>query len=102
MPSTGKVSVEQYARQGPLLEEAWCNRILCCEINCHPHEDTVRDFLQKNLEGIDKICDGHSIEWDGNNHVGRLTDEAQEYWDMLCNYFEDLPDYYVLAMMEDA
>lgn len=32
---------------------------------------------------LSRICDGHSIEWDGNNHVGRLTDDARGALDEL-------------------
>ncbi len=30
---------------------------------------------------LERICAGHSIEWDGNNNVGRLTDDADRAHD---------------------
>lgn len=34
------------------------------------------------------ICAGYSSEWDGNNHVGRLTDEAQDAREAVEQYLE--------------
>jgi hypothetical protein len=42
------------------------------------------DKLHKEIRPLlEEIAAGHSIEWNGNNHVGRLTEEAQEARDTL-------------------
>lgn len=40
-------------------------------------EDELRKFLTDN-EDIEAIIKGHTVVWDGNNHVGRLTYKAQQ------------------------
>ena len=37
-----------------------------------------RAWLEKHSDLLRRICDGHTVEWDGSNHVGRLTDDARE------------------------
>jgi hypothetical protein len=81
------------------------------------HDRTVRvDGIDPHLslEGIDKlhkeirplleeIAAGHSIEWNGQNQVGRLTEEAQDARERLMklfwendweNYDRVIPDEY--------
>ncbi len=43
--------------------------------------DWLRD--DEGQELLSRICDGHSIEWNGNNHVGRLTDDAEDAYNEL-------------------
>ena len=54
--------------------------------------DSICPYL--TLEGIDKlhreirplleeVAEGHSIEWNGSNYVGRFTEEAEEAADRL-------------------
>ena len=39
----------------------------------------VREFLEsddgQNL--LDRICNGHDVEWNGSNHIGSLDDDAE-------------------------
>jgi hypothetical protein len=42
------------------------------------------DYLQgEALPLLERIHAGHSVDWDGNNHVGSLSDDAQEASDDL-------------------
>jgi hypothetical protein len=45
----------------------------------HVDPDALREYIEG--EGgalIERILNGGSVEWDGNNNVGRLNDDAQE------------------------
>ena len=42
-----------------------------------------RALLDDITPALREIMAGHAIQWDGNNHVGRLTDEAQAAFDEL-------------------
>lgn len=41
--------------------------------------DAIADWLESEPVQalLTRICDGHDVEWDGNNHVGTLTDDAE-------------------------
>jgi len=74
--------------------------------------DGVNPYL--SLKGIDKlhkeirllledIAEGHSVEWNGQNHVGRFTDKANDARERLMkmlwendwqNYDQVIPDEY--------
>lgn len=47
--------------------------------------DELVEFLESEdtQETLRLIADGHEVEWDGSNHVGRLTDEAQSLLEQL-------------------
>ena len=49
--------------------------------------DWLRDDAGQEL--LSRICDGHIIEWDGNNHVGRMTDDAADAHNELVLELED-------------
>jgi hypothetical protein len=40
---------------------------------------------------LTRICDGHSVEWDGSNHVGSLSDDAAAARDDLERELSDCP-----------
>ena len=50
-----------------------------------PDADSLREYLEgeegQRLLGI--IADGHSVEWDGHNHVGKMSAAADEAWEEL-------------------
>jgi len=62
------------------------------------------DKLHKEIRPLlEEIAAGHSIEWNGNNHVGRFTEEADEARERLMkrlwetnweNYDQVIPDEY--------
>jgi len=58
-------------------------------------EGTDIDALASYLEGegaelIAQVAAGHTVEWNGSNHVGRLTDEASQADDDLQDGLENL------------
>ena len=67
-----------------------------------------RAWLEERSDLLRRICDGHTVEWDGSNRVGQLTDDAQKASDKLQNLlhpagrphgFEtDLPTHHVSIM----
>lgn len=46
--------------------------------NVYPDADAARAYLEGDEAQamLATICDGHRVEWDGNNHVGRRSDKA--------------------------
>ena len=59
-----------------LRYELHCTGLLCLrEGDEHEILSQLGDDLK---ELLDRISGGHSVEWDGNNHVGRLDSDAAE------------------------
>jgi hypothetical protein len=54
----------------------WHKHILRVPVGPCVSGGAVKEALDTTL--IDRIIAGHSVQWDGNNHVGRLTEDAQE------------------------
>lgn len=40
---------------------------------------------------LDRVCDGHEVEWDGSNHVGRMDDDAESALDELVEEIMSYP-----------
>jgi hypothetical protein len=56
--------------------------------------DKLRDALEQARPLVERVIAGHSVEWDGSNYVGRLTDDASASLDALDDLFAraDLSD----------
>lgn len=51
----------------------------------HPDEEEAREYLEQGegQELLRRVCDGHSTDWNGNNTVGVMTDDASSAWEEL-------------------
>jgi hypothetical protein len=69
-----------YGGDGTPLDE-WHRRTLVYGISENANAETLRDELrdgQRLSLLIDRVIEGHSVEWNGSNHVGRLDDDAED------------------------
>jgi|GEM_PF-1401384 len=57
-------------------------RTLWAEIPCLT-ADAANALLDEVAPTAQRVLDGATIEWNGNNHVGHLTDDAEQAWDAL-------------------
>lgn len=51
---------------------------------------------------LDRIADGHSVDWDGSNNVGHLTADAAAAWGALTAHLDTLTDEREHAGIWDA
>lgn len=52
--------------------------------------DMITEMISSNLENFQTVLDGSSIEWDGSNYVGRLSESASDLVnEMQCSLFDD-------------
>lgn len=54
----------------------WHHRILRWTIPCLT-DDAVNALLDELADDAGIVCDGYTCEWDGSDHVGRYTDDAE-------------------------
>ncbi|MEW6016473.1 MAG: hypothetical protein AB1760_00200 [Pseudomonadota bacterium] len=71
-------------------EGVWSRRRLRVRISPYVKGEAVADLMEdERFQSLaQRICDGHSVEWDGHNHVGRLTPDAQDALEALERYIE--------------
>jgi hypothetical protein len=92
-PGTRRVWIEQENAQGAMVMDEYYNVTLTHRLSARPDQDAARDYLDSD-DGQDllmQVVAGWSREWDGRNHVGRLTEDAEEAWQQIIADIEDLP-----------
>ena len=70
------------AGDGTPVEE-WHNRVRVYQLastqGCTCYDaDAVREWLEQHVPLLKRITAGHSVEWNGKNNVGCLTDDAKD------------------------
>ena len=55
--------------------------------------DKLLDALAPIADDLSKVAAGHSVEWDGSNHWGRLTQDAQDTLKRVRAFCRGLPSY---------
>ena len=76
-PRDCTVWVEQGRDTGATPANVWHGRTFVIRVYGYPVEDEIREWLEDHEEEITAICQGHTVEWNGQNMVGVLTDEAR-------------------------
>ena len=60
-------------------EAMWHNRILSWDLPYNVDASFMHDFVENELvEALDTIIENYSIEWNGNNNVGRCDGDIDE------------------------
>lgn len=72
----------------------WNNRTLHWGVKSDINGNLLADFLENEARPLlEKVHEGHEVDWDGNNHVGLLSDEAkiaaEQLQDMLDNLWQN-------------
>lgn len=75
----GFVSTNTRHRTSGTPVEAWNGRTIEWEVEPSVDGDELADFLESEEceKLLQRVHNGHRIEWDGHNNVGRLTGDAE-------------------------
>jgi hypothetical protein len=76
-PRDRTVWVTQEYNDNSTPMDEWHNLVLTWRVNSYPRETEMREWITDNLDTLTTICDGFEAHWNGNNIVGRYTDEAR-------------------------
>lgn len=102
MDQHGKVSAGYSAdpsRYSTTFDRAH-GRTLAWSIEPHAKPGRLADLLREHAELFQRVHDGHIVAWDGRNHIGYLSDEAQAASDDLERILRDFgadPDNLVVV-----
>lgn len=66
---------QEYNDNGILADE-WNGLVCTWNVNGHPTESVMREWIEENTDLLDIICDGFEEHWNGGSRVGRYTDAA--------------------------
>lgn len=85
--------VQDYDDHATPMDE-WLMQTLAYQIKDRPDQKAAKEYLESEeaVALVNRIHTGHSIEWDGSNHVGRLTDDAAEAVEDLLAAIASLPE----------
>lgn len=75
------VSQEMDSNSTPM--DVWNNHRYQWIVAEWPSETDMRGWLEDNMRRFERIVAGHSIKWDGNNNVGRLTEDAHAAYESI-------------------
>lgn len=82
-PQARTVEVFQIEDSNSAPMNVWHNHYYRWYVSEYPSESDMRQWIEDNINLFGRIADGHSIEWNGNNHVGILTEDAQDAYESL-------------------
>lgn len=63
--------------------DVWHNRTLRFAVPSRIGARQLRDFIARMRPLFERVHAGHTVEWDGNNMVGRLTVDAEDAIDQI-------------------
>ena len=90
-PARETISMEWNAEIGNAVPSAvWHNIILRYTLPITPTVSAADELLQGIAPLAERIIAGHTTEWDGSNHVGRLNADAQAASDELTEIIGDM------------
>lgn len=95
-PSGRRCLIETHSPGQGVSVAEWHRRNLTIGVDTHggPVDGPAVVEWLRGAEGqalLARVCDGHSVEWDGNNHVGQLDDDAKAALEELEQWLSDAP-----------
>lgn len=95
VPDERLCAVNQEEQTGSTTFDRWHNRELTHILDGHPDPEMVRQVLDESMDLLAAVCDGYESVWNGHNHVGRYSADADEAWNVVCTRLNQLdPDYW--------
>ncbi|MEW6647203.1 MAG: hypothetical protein AB1450_08400 [Pseudomonadota bacterium] len=90
MTENGTVSADWDGEISGTPADVWHNRTLRWSVPSTVRGDELADLLERAdvIALLERVYLGHTVEWDGNNHVGHLDDDADEASGELARIFE--------------
>lgn len=89
-PEQRTVYVDQDYRTNSTPSGIWHGRLFVVSIPDWPLEPSMREWIEGYADNINNIIEGYSCEWNGSNHVGRLTHDARRELEYLKDGAESL------------
>lgn len=87
----GEVSADYSGDTGGTPAHVWHGRTQTWRVSAYAHPVVLARLLETGAARalLERVHAGHTVEWDGSNHRGRLTEDAQAASDKLERLLED-------------
>lgn len=101
-PRDRTCGARQDSQDNSTLMDEWNGLVLTARVCNHPKENTMQRWIDENTVYLDRVCSGFESVWNGNNHIGKLTDEAENLWSVMADELENdvLENYYEFWSVE--
>ena len=83
---TGECTADYSAEIGGTSSRQWHGIELTFKIDPMAHKDTIAEAIEDNAELFQRILDGATVEWDGNNYRGVLNKDADSAYESFGRY----------------
>lgn len=77
MDENGKIDAWVNGDNGTPMR-AWHRRTLTWRVPSNVRGDALLAFAKEHQPLFERVYLGHEVDWDGNNHVGKLDEDARE------------------------
>lgn len=88
-PRNRTVWVTQEYRDNSTLMDEWNHLVTTWPVHSHPTQKVMRQWIVDNIDLLRDICDGFERHWNGNNWVGRYSEEARAAYRIIEFAFDD-------------
>ena len=90
-----------YEIGGAVPMDVWHGRTLRWSVSPYANGDSLADLLESDKVRalFERVRNGHSVEWNGSNMVGRLDEDAKEASEELEQIFAEESSEYELAQV---
>ena len=90
-PRSKKIGISQEYDTNSCSMDEWNGLVISRYLSVRPAEDETRLELTDN-DLVSRVIDGWDSDWNGNNIVGNLNDDAQTALEELIDNLESLPE----------
>lgn len=92
-PDDGRVWIERQHSIDGVSEAAWHGRLVECSIPTNANAQYVAEWVNGPEFGalLDRVRAGYAGRWDGSNHVGSWSDDANAAADQIAETLRDWP-----------
>jgi len=81
----GRVGASPNFEINAVPADVWNKRTIWIPVSPEIGAAQIRKIVKRALPLLERVHAGHSVEWDGSNMRGRLTDDASEALVELCH-----------------
>jgi len=88
LSESGEIGYETELLGGGVSSYRWHNRTLAWGLPIVPTPSALESLIEDLKPLLERVHAGHCVKWDGNNYVGKLTEDATDASDEIERYID--------------